>query len=159
MDLQDYSTDELLKTAIKSEEDSYQLYSTLNSHVGGENLSERLKFLAGEEMKHRAQLERIYFSRFPDEDLEINEIATDVPLPLFKLDAGLVPVEDILEKAMESELITSEFYGSWNELIEDDREISDLLRYLKEMERTHYEILKSEKEKLDGSGKIEWPGM
>ena len=160
MDLQDFPTDELLRTAIKSEEDSFQLYSTLNDYVKEEFLTGKLKFLAGEEKKHRAKLERIYFSRFPDRELEINDIATDVPLPLFKLDAGYHPVEDVLEKAMESELITSDFYSSWNDLIEDDQEISDVLSYLTSMERSHYEILKKEKERLEEgrSERIHWSG-
>lgn len=158
MDLKDYSVKDLLLTAIKSEEDTYQLYDTLNSRLEGDRLSAKLNFLTEQELKHRKLLERFHSERFPGEEVDVNDITTDVPLPMIDIAPGYYPVGDLLGQVMESELITSEFYGSWKEINEKDDELDELLDYLSEWERKHYRIISELKKDLGeyGKEKVEW---
>jgi rubrerythrin len=148
MDLQEYSMKDLLLTAIKSEEDNYQLYSTLDSKMGDDEISSNLEFLAGEEKKHRALLERIFFNRFPDLDIRVDEIATDVPLPMIDIAPGNYPVGDLLSQVMEAEKITADFYSSWKEIQpEQDKEMNRVLEDLSKWEMTHYDMVKEMRDK------------
>ncbi len=158
MDLQEYSMEDLLLTAIKSEEDNYQLYSTLNSKMGEDEISSDLEYLAGEEKKHRALLEKIFSNRFPQEEVNVDEIATDVPLPMIDIAPGNYPVGDLLSQVMEAEKITADFYSSWKDIQpREDKEINKVLEDLSKWEMTHHDIVKDLRDKKKKSGKkIKW---
>jgi len=159
MDLQEYSIKDLLLTAIKSEEDNYQLYSTLNYRVGDEALASKLDFLSNEEVKHKTMLEQMFSKHYPDEKVEVNDIATDVPLPMIEIAPGYYPVGDILSQVMEAELVTADFYSSWKDIYPDEDELKVLLDNLSGWEMSHYKLVKQLKEsiKKNKMEKIQWP--
>jgi rubrerythrin len=160
MDLQDYSLDDLLMTAIKSEEDSYQLYSSLHDVVEDREISDKLKLLANEETGHKDKLLRIFKERFPDREMDY-DMVTDVPLPWVDLAQGYMPIGDLLGQVMTAELITSDFYSSWKSIYPKEDEVSETLEWLSQMERSHYEIIRGMKKIFGerGNPSVKWEGI
>ncbi|MCK4266784.1 MAG: Rubrerythrin, partial [Thermoplasmata archaeon] len=68
MDLSEYSLEEIYLSAIKSEVDSGAAYLKLAQVVNNAFLSEKLRFLASEEQRHREMLEKAYRGNFPGKE-------------------------------------------------------------------------------------------
>ena len=102
MDLSICSLEDLILTALKSEIDSEAAYLKLADRVENFMLKDRLKFLAGEEEKHRAFFERLYKKNFSDKEIVLPE-ESPVPLPQIKIDTENMPMSEILESAMQAE--------------------------------------------------------
>ncbi len=150
MDLSKFSLEELLLAAIKSEEESRNIYTKIAEAVSNALLKDRFKFLAEEEEKHRQFIEGIYKGKFPGKELKLPE-TTPVPLPEIKFSSEEVPLSDILSQAMEAELAAHEFYKSLAERFssEKDRETRKTLLFFSSMEMGHYHLLKLERENIE----------
>lgn len=149
MDIEDYSLEELLLAAIKSEIEAEKVYMELANRVKNPFLKGRLEFLSKEEARHRAFLEAIYKKTFPDSDMRIPE-KTPVPLPEIQLYGESGDMRDVimvLEDGMRAEKAAHEFYSSLKERFNDEK-IRKTLHYLSIMELDHYEILKKERDEL-----------
>jgi len=147
MDLDGFAVDTLLFAAIKSEIESRDVYSSVARRVKNAILSERLEFLAGEEAKHKAILERIFEQKFPGKQLEL-PAETPVPLPELSITDELVPLTDVFQRAMEAETAARLFYRSLADRMESD-DLRRTLEYLADMEMGHYQILQMEKGHLE----------
>ncbi len=158
MDLKIYGLDDLILTAIKSEVEAKKVYDTLADRVKNALLKDRLKFLSGEEEKHRLFFEDLFRNQFPQRNLVLPE-KSPVPLPEITPEDLDRPIPEILAKAMDAEKAAHEFYLGLVPRFEHDTEIQHHLLYIASMELTHYRILEIEKEnaeKFDAYDE-EWP--
>jgi rubrerythrin len=162
MDLRTYNKEELFFTAIRAEIDSKAVYQRLADGVNNAFLKDKLKFLAGEEDKHRSYLETAYNAQFPGRELELPE-STPVPLPELKPPDEKVPVSEVIESAMNAELAAKEFYLEFAKTFEDDSnsELRKTLEYFSTMEDGHYNLLKQEKQNIETFEEYDdyWPMM
>jgi rubrerythrin len=147
MNLEAYTVDTLLLTAIKSEVESHGVYSLLAGRVKNALLKERLNFLAGEEARHRHILQGIFKEKFPDQDLELPE-KSPVPLPRVIISDELMPLNEIFQMAMDAEKAAYDFYQGLAERFEED-DLVNVILYVARMELGHYELLKVESESLE----------
>ncbi len=160
MDLQRYSLDELLKAAIKSEMESKAVYEYMAGKVPNAFLSDKLRFIANEEQKHREFLEEVYRTHLGK---PVGELPMDspVPLPGISISEPYVMASDVMYQAMEAEKGASDFYGSLAERFQGDEKTKETLIYLSKMEMGHYRLLEVEKEHLDSTEnyEFEWEMM
>ncbi|MCD6454565.1 MAG: hypothetical protein J7L62_04615 [Candidatus Aminicenantes bacterium] len=90
MNLESFTLEELLLTALKSEIESMEIYKKISMAVSNALLKDRFKFLAGEEEKHREFIENIYKGKFLGREIKLPE-KTPVPLPEVKFEKGRYP--------------------------------------------------------------------
>jgi len=145
MDLSQFSTDDLLLAALKSEQDSKHIYEGLAHAVKNAFLKDRLLFLAAEEEKHQAYFERIYADRFPRKSIVL-PAENVVPLPEIKVNGSLVPISDILLSAMNAEDAAYRFYQGLANRFEGDEGTRSMVFYIASMEKGHYRFLEVERE-------------
>ncbi len=146
MNLDKFSVQELLLTAMKSEIDSKKTYLDLNERVKNALLKDKLTFLAEEEEKHKKLIEEIFQNHFPEEKIKIPEESV-ISMPEIKV-TEKTPISKVLEKAMESELFAHDFYNSLSKRFEKDTKICNTLQYFAVMEMGHYKLLELEKESM-----------
>lgn len=160
MDLITYNEEELFFTAIRAEVDSNNVYAQLAVGVKNAFLKDKLKFLAGEEEKHKQYLEKAYGDRFPGKEIELPD-KTIVPLPELKIPDERVPISEVIESAMNAELAAQEFYTSFAARFEDVPELKKTLEYFATMEQGHYKILEIEKQNIEKFEMYDdyWPMM
>jgi rubrerythrin len=144
MDLSEYTMNDMLLAAVKSEVSANEVYSTLAEGVANAFLKDKLNFLAEEEKKHQSKLETIYKENFPGQEIVLPE-SSPVPLPDIIFPNENVPISQILESAMGAEMAANDFYKSLSELFEDPN-TKATLTYLAAMELGHYKLLEIEKE-------------
>ncbi len=132
---------EILPKAIKSEIEAYQFYEQLEKTVEATILKKKLNFLKGEERKHEKLLRKIFKTNFPKEKIILPEKGF-TPLPAIDMIKKL-SLESLLEAAMEAEEASEKFYRE-NSITITDENSKRLLIYLASMEKSHYQILKTE---------------
>lgn len=145
MDLSEYSLEDIFLSAIKSEVDSEAAYLKLAQVVNNAFLSEKLRFLASEEQRHREMLEKAYRGNFPGKEPVLPE-RSPVPLPEINTSDENAPLSEVLDSAMEAESAASDFYTSFACLMEEGSEMRRTLEYFSLMEQAHYSLLAIEKE-------------
>jgi rubrerythrin len=145
MDISIFHIEELLLAAVKSEIESREVYNKLADQVQNAFLKDKLRFLAGEEEKHRAVVTSIFKKKFPHKGLSLPE-KSPVPLPQIKTE-GLV--SEVFESAMQAEMSAHDFYNALSEKFADDQELKRTMVYLAVMELGHYRALELEKETMD----------
>jgi len=137
---------EIMAVAVRAEMDAVAIYNGLRGRVKNEVLRQKLSFLADEEVRHKAILERLFADKFPGETLRLPESGA-VPAKSVPLDEA-ASVLDLFKLAMAKEKEAEEFYKESKKSITDSpgRKILD---YLSRVERSHYFMLKSEIELLE----------
>jgi len=160
MDLRTFNEEEIFLSAIKSEVEAKAIYSKLADGVKNAFLKDKLRFLAGEEDKHREYLENAYWNRFAGKDIELPE-KSFVPLPKVQIPNESVSVSEIIKSAMKAEQAAQEFYEAFAERFDDDPEIKKTLEYFATMELGHYKILEIEFENIERFEEYDdyWPMM
>ena len=144
MNIARYTLESLFLAALRSEVDSNAVYTALADRVRNAVLKDRLKFLAGEEEKHRAILEKAYSNNFPDKSLMIPE-KSPVPLPEVNVSDESMRISEVLLAAMEAEKAAEEFYKEFSKRFDKGTELRKTLEYFAMMEEGHYEILNVER--------------
>ena len=157
MDLSNFNLEDLLLTAIKSEEDSKKLYTKMAKKTKNGLLEDKLKFLANEEEKHRFFIEDIYKNHFPENKIIIPK-ETPVPLPEVRFSED-TPLSQLLKDAMKAEKAASDFYKSLAGHFEEGTKIHNTLLYFSDMEIGHLKILEMEKASMERyeEGDVYWP--
>ncbi len=147
MNVDEYEFDELLRAAAKSEENSREVYEYLADRMNNFVIKDRFEFLAGEEQKHEEFIRDFYEER-KSEDLTIPD-ETPVPIPFIRFGDD-IDESEIIEQAMDAEVASRDFYADMAEMLEkeENEEEVKLLSYLSEMEQNHYDILKSELDRV-----------
>ncbi len=149
MEIEGYDFDELLRAAAKSEVNSREVYEYLSNATDNFVIKNRFEFLAGEEKKHQDFITDLYEKRNPDKEMKVPE-ETPVPIPFIRYGDDIEESE-IVEQAMDAEIASRDFYKKMAEIAKDEGESGEpvkLLDYLSGMEQNHYEILKSELERI-----------
>jgi rubrerythrin len=160
MDLGQYTLEDLILSALKSEVDAKAVYSAIAEGVTNAYLQSRLRFLAEEEEKHRVYLEALFISQFPGRELVLPD-RTPVPLPAIDLPSDHVPLSTVFNQAMTAESTASEFYADVALRFDEGSEERAMLLDFSKMEMGHYELLKQE---MDAASSFEdfdtnWPMM
>lgn len=158
MSLDQYTLEELLITAIKSEIDSKNFYMKLSKKTKNGLLIDKLLFLANEEEKHRLFVEDIYKNHFPNNEI-IFKNTNPVPLPELVIKNDNMSLGELLKEAMNAEKAASDFYNNLSERFEKGSKINNTLVYFSDMEIGHFKILEMEKESMDRfeEADIYWP--
>lgn len=157
MNLGHYDLEDLLLAAIKSEVDSYKLYTKMGKKTKNGLLKDKLDFLAKEEEKHKQFIEEIYSNHYPDKTLKIPD-KTPVPLPEVVMNED-TPLSALLKEAMSAEQNASEFYKNLAGRFEENSKIHNTLFYFADMEIGHYKILEMEKNSMERyeEDDVYWP--
>jgi rubrerythrin len=144
MDLEEFSLEDLILTALKSEKEAKDVYAKMADGVKNFVLKDRLKFLASEEEKHRIFFETLYKKKFPEKDIVIPE-TSPVPLPDMKGIFEGIPISDMLQMAMDAEQAAHDFYLNLAERFTGDDAILKTLKYIASMELGHHRLLEIER--------------
>jgi rubrerythrin len=158
MDIASYNLEDLLLAAIKSEEESKEVYATLSEHVKNGLMKDKFKFLAKEEQKHKQYITDLYNAEFPDKTLHL-PTKTPVPLPEVSIPKDEdIQISKILGQAMKAEQAASDFYLALSERYQD-KTVKNMLHYFADMEMGHYRILEQEKESVEWfeQSDVYWP--
>lgn len=159
MDLSEYTMEDLLLAAIKSEIGANEAYTKLAGGVKNAFLRDKLKFLAEEEVKHKQNLEEIYKETMMGKAPVVPE-ETPVPLPDIVVPDEKVPLSGILQSAMNAEIAAHNFYTSLRERF-DNPTMQAAIAYLAAMEMGHYKLLEIEKRMAEDFEDYDeyWPMM
>ena len=158
MDLSSYSKEDLLLAALKSEEESKQIYSKLARYVKNGLMKDKFTFLASEEQKHKQFIESIYQDEFPNRTITLPE-SSPVPLPEVIIpDNEELAISNILNQAINAEKEAADFYLSLSKLFEKN-DIQHMLRYFSDMEIGHMKLLEQEKTSIEWfeQADVYWP--
>ena len=158
MDLTSYDLEDLLLAAIKSEQESNQIYTKLANHVENGLMKDKFDFLAKEKQKHKQYISDLYKSEYPDKTLQLPK-QTPVPLPEVTIpEDENIPISKVLTQAMAAEQAAHDFYLALSERYEDTT-VKNMLHYFADMETGHYNILKQEKESMEWfeQSDVYWP--
>jgi rubrerythrin len=160
MDLDSYSLEDLILTALKSELDAAVIYSRISEGIKNAFLKERINFIAAEEERHREFMEGLYKKQFPDKQMEL-PASTPVPLPEIKIENEQVSPVQVFEMAMVAELAANKFYNSFAKRFENETDVKKMLIYFATMEMGHYRLFELEKENMEKYEEFdfEWPMM
>lgn len=146
--IKDFSLEELLGMAIKSEIGAKEFYGSLAQRVEVPELKEKISWLAGEEKKHEELLRRIYANMFPGREVVFPEEHIGPELkPVARELQGVQDIIDLIRWAMKAEEIAAKFYAELENMVEGEDK-KRLMRYLSDMEWGHYYNLKAEYELL-----------
>ena len=160
MDLEKYSIEDLLLTAIKSEVESKKTYLKLSKKVKNGLLQDKLEFLANEEEKHKIFIEEIFKNNFPGREITLPE-KTLVPLPEIQIADEDTPISELLRSAMQVEKAAQDFYLALSKRFKDTPNIENTLIYFGTMELGHYKLLEIEMENMQRFEEADfyWPMM
>ena len=142
---------EALAYWIASEKEEAEFYGKLAERAKNlglpESLIEAFEKLSADSDRHARELTRIFREEFRVEP------KTHIPplevLPVLEKFERADQIKEVLEAAMESELIAMNAYRTLAEKAGDEK-LRELYLKLSEVERTHYETLKREYEKVGG---------
>jgi rubrerythrin len=159
MDLNNFELEDLLLSAIKSEEETSKFYKKLKKKTKNGLLQDKLKFLAKEEEKHKAFIEEIYLNHFPGKKINLT-LQIQVPLPEIKITKE-THLSILFAEAMNAEVVASNFYKKLAERFEKGSKINNTLLYFSDMEIGHYKILEQEKYSMQRyeEDDVYWPMM
>lgn len=132
--------------AIRAEIDAAEIYRGLRDIVRNEALREKLNFLAREEDRHKAILERLFKDHFPGRNL-IVPASGRKPKKAVPVDEA-ASVLDLFKLAMAKEKEAEDYYRGAKTAAED-AQVRRILDYLARTERSHYFMLRSEIDLLE----------
>jgi len=145
------SYEEALAYWIKSEEEEAEFYRQLAERAGNlglpGSLVETFERLSRDSDRHARELTgqfKASFGREPSTDLPPIEV-----LPVLEKFERVDQVKEVLEAAMESELIAMKAYEALAGKVSDPK-LRELYLKLADVERGHYDALRKEYEKLGG---------
>jgi rubrerythrin len=143
------SHEEALAYWVTGEREEAELYEGLAERARalglGESIVKVFEKLSKDSQRHAEELTKIFresFSKEPKTDIPPVEV-----LPVLDRFERADQIKEVLEAAMESELTAHKIYKLLAEKVEDEK-LKELYLKLAEVEKTHYEALKTEYEKL-----------
>lgn len=143
---------EILKKAIKGEEDGYFFYNLLAEKSINPAAKKKLENLRDDEIRHKETLHAIYQKYIGGEVGELPPKGINALAEVFRkghLEERKTEME-FLNLAIEAELAATRYYQEERDLIEDE-EFKNIFDQLAEEEHHHYELLMAEKEALSGN--------
>lgn len=143
---------EILKKAIKGEEDGYYFYNLLSERASNPQAKRKLESLRDDEIRHKETLYAIYEKFVGGEIGDLPPKGINVLAEVFKkghLEQRRTEV-DFINLAIEAELAAMNYYQSERDLIDDD-EFKKIFDQLADEEHNHYELLVAEREAISGN--------
>lgn len=135
------SVKSLLGMAVRAEIDSEKIYSEMAGKVKNPLLKEKFSMLSFEENKHIKILKKLFEILFDEFEIQIPDKTDETLLPSIKTEPSTSLV-DILYQAMEAEKAAQDFYVSLSKRFDSPQK--EILGYLGNVEKSHFEMLKSE---------------
>jgi rubrerythrin len=134
------TTEELLKTAIRFEERSFDFYQRLKETVRDSMSRNTLDYLSQEELKHKDFLEQYLRGNITGSTLRLTDPHDSKIVEAFKIPSINPDLElkDAFLVAAEREKESHEFYSKLADLHPDGR-VKDLLKQLAQEELAHKE--------------------
>jgi len=148
---------DVLKRAIKGEEDGYFFYNLLAKKASNETARRKLEGLRDDEIRHKKILYQLYDQHVGGEVGELPEKGINALAEVFRkghLEERKTEME-FLSLAIEAELAATRYYQQERDLV-DDPEFKKILDTLAAEEHHHFELLQAEKQAL--SGNYSWFG-
>ncbi|MBD3258061.1 hypothetical protein GF377_06475 [candidate division GN15 bacterium] len=143
---------EILKTAIRGEEDGYKFYNIMVDKTVNPTAKRKLEGLRDDEIEHRRVLVEMYQKFVGGEVGELPERGLSVLTEVFnkgKVESLNTEME-FINLAIEAELAATKFYQQERDAV-DDPEFGKLLDQLADEEHGHFELLQAEKDALAGN--------
>ena len=132
---------EVYPIAVRAEMDAAEIYRGLHGLVKNEALKQKLDFLAKEEDRHKAIIERLFRDHFPARKLVVPAQSARAKKAAAVNES--TSVLELFKLAMTKEKEAEEYYRGAKTLAEDDQS-KRILDYLSRTERSHYYMLRSE---------------
>ena len=143
---------EVLKVAIKGEEDGFFFYNLLFEKATNDNARLKLRGLRDDEARHKKTLLEMFEKYVGGEVGELPAKGLTALAEVFRkgqLEERKTEME-FITLAIEAELAATEYYQQQKELV-DDPLFRDIFDQLADEEHGHYELLMAEKEALSGN--------
>lgn len=152
MDQEKTKVAEMLKRAMRGEEDGFRFYDLLSKKASNTSAKRLLESLRDDEIRHKKTLREIWDEHIGGEVGELPEKGLSVLTEIFrkgKIEDRHTEME-FVNLAIEAELAATKYYKEERDSIEDDgfRRIFDRLA---DEEHHHFELLQAEKEALSGN--------
>lgn len=143
---------EVLKRAIKGEEDGYYFYNILAEKAVDPHAKKMLETLRDDEIRHKDTLIAIYKKHIGEELGEMPEKGINALAEVFRkghLSDRKTEME-FINLAIEAELAATKYYQDERNLI-DDPTFRDIFDQLAKEEHGHFEMLMAEREAITGN--------
>jgi len=143
---------EVLKAAIKGEEDGYRFYDLLSKKAQNKAARIKLENLRDDEIRHRETLIDIFHKHVGPEIGELPPKGINALAEVFRkghLEERKSEMQ-FIDLAIEAELAATRYYQTERDLIPDP-EFKRIFDQLAEEEHSHYELLQAEREAITGS--------
>lgn len=143
---------DVLKMAIKGEQDGYFFYNLLAEKATNMDARRKLETLRDDERRHKATLLEIYGKHVGGEVGELPAKGITALAEVFSkghLEERKTEM-DFINLAIEAELAATKYYQQERDVVDDDV-FRDIFDQLAEEEHSHYELLMAEKEALSGN--------
>ena len=143
---------EVLKRAIKGEEDGYFFYNLAAEKVTNDVAKRKLESLRDDEVRHKRTLRELFKKHVGGEIGELPEVGLSVLSEVFKKGHvnDLKTEMQFINLAIEAELAATKYYQDERDLVDDD-EFKKIFDALADEEHSHFEILQAEKDALGGN--------
>ncbi len=143
---------DVLKMAIKGEQDGYFFYNLLAEKATNMDARRKLETLRDDERRHKAALLEMYGKHVGGEVGELPAKGITALAEVFSkghLEERKTEM-DFINLAIEAELAATKYYQQERDVVDDDV-FRDIFDQLAEEEHSHYELLMAEKEALSGN--------
>lgn len=142
----------VLRKAIKSEEEGYTFYDLLSKKATNMDARRKLENLRDDEKRHKDTLIDIFHKHIGEDIGPLPEKGLTALAEVFckgYLEERKTEV-DFINLAIEAELAATEYYQQERNLL-DEPEFREVFDRLAEEEHSHYELLMAEREALSGN--------
>lgn len=143
---------EILKKAIKGEEDGYFFYNLLADKAKNADARRKLEGLRDDEIRHKETLVAIFDKYVGGEIGPLPEKGINALADVFRKGHVMERHSEMefLNLAIEAELAATKYYREERDLV-DDPAFRKIFDDLAEEEHRHFELLQAEKEALAGN--------
>ena len=143
---------EVLKTAIRAEEDGFKFYDLISKKAQNEDARRKLENLRDDEIRHKKTLVDIYKKHVGSEIGELPEKGLSALSDVFRKGQvdSLESEMQFINLAIEAELAATKYYREQRDLV-DDADFREIFDKLADEEHNHYELLMAEREALTGN--------
>jgi rubrerythrin len=143
---------DVLRTAIKGEEDGYRFYNLLAEKATNPDAKKKLEGLRDDEQRHKVTLVALFEQYVGGEIGELPPKGITALAEVFRkghLEERKTEME-FLSLAIEAELAATKYYQMQKEAVADPA-FQSIFDQLADEEHNHYELLMAEKEALSGN--------
>ncbi len=143
---------EILKRAIKGEEDRYTFYQMLSKKADDTQAKIILDKLCTDETEHKQVLIDLYKKHVSEDLGQLPETGIDSLSEIIKKGQEISRATeiDLINLAIEAEIAATKYYQDENNLITDPR-FKEVFDKLAKEEHDHYEMLVAERDAISGS--------